>query len=640
MGYTLTYKMSFTDVHAVTPAKMDLQLLKKDGPFVDVIELTAGATGIVLDRSNGNDDKFSPIIGTSATVGYIYDASMPAPEVFINIEEDDWLMIILKDGIVEFKGFVKPDNNSYPLLFPPFEFKINATDYFQVMKATPMNLDDEVQFLYDYITWGEFFRRTLFDAVGYDDVLLNIVFTRRPGSLTAGQTIADSLYIHTDLFYDFEKGSLPVYDCLTNFLISVGATLRYSFGAYWLIRVEDMDQDVFEYLQLSPNDLSGQYITDGDIVRSLGTSDPQNDVYYLERSQTISIDPALKVQEFTYKLKALNRLKNFDWRDFSAGYFAEWHAPNPGLVLSRFGNGTIAEPYRARFAGSGDPSVGQYIWQSFVVVPGQHIAVNLKVFTYYTTGVRVNIFLQPVSTGDSYYLSGSDWMKAEATPTADQEILVIGDKKTKFGALDIVSKPFPNGAPAYTLFCDFIGPIAADPDPADPIPSGTSPYNEIYPAFLRIFNNPYNEIDTKIESSKACSYIADSLDPTILDTNDNALSNTIYYKDGSDFKPLPPGDWKSIKDSSLPGLSMDELMARDRLGAAHSPVYNISGNMYSNKMAFHHVINCPDVGKRFMILRDRYTMQECRHDILISEIKPEGAGSGTYTVTSKEDRNG
>lgn len=640
MGYTLTYQMGFTDVHAVTPAKWELQLLKKDGPLVDVIELNAGASGIVLDKSTSNEDKFSPIIGTSATIGYVYDIGMPLPDVFINIEEDDWLIIINKNDIVEFKGFVKPDNNSYPLLFPPFEFKINATDYFQVLKATPINLDDNVLFLYDYISWGEFFRRALFDIVAYDDVVLNIVFTRRPGSLTAGQTIADSLYLHTDLFYDFDKGALPAYDCLSNFLLSIGARLFYSSGAYWLMRIEDMDQDVFTYLQITPNDLSGQYKVDNNIMRSLGTSDPQNDIYYLERSQLVSIDPALKMQDFTYKLKAINRLVNFDWRTFDGTNFAGWGSHNPGLVLSRFGNGTLDEPFRARFAGGGDPSIGQFIGQLWEVVPGQHIEVNLKVFTWYTTGVRVNIFLQPITTGDSYYLSGTDWIKADATPTTDQEILVTGDKKTKFGTLSVVSKPFPSGAPNYHLFMNFIGPKPADPDPSDPPPPGTSPYNEIYPAFLRIFNNPYNEIDTQIENSKTCSYIPDEISPTVLDTRDSALSNTVYLKEGSVYNPLPLNDWGSTKNPSLPGRSIDEIMARDRLAAANDPVYNLGGSLYSNAIAFHHVINCPDMGKKFMILRDRYTTHQCRHEILISEIKPEGAGIGTYTVTPKEDKNG
>jgi hypothetical protein len=639
MGYTLTYRMGFTDVHTVTPAKWDMQLLKKDGPLVDVIELNAGVTGIILDKSTGNDDKFSPIIGTSATIGYVYDTGMPKPDIFINIEEDDWLMIISKDGVVEFKGFVKPDSNSYPLLFPPFEFKVNATDYFQVMKAIPINLDDDVLFLYDYIPLGEFFRRTLFDAVAYDDVVLNIVFTRRPGSLTAGQTIADSLYIHTDLFYDFNKGALPVYDCLTDFLISVGSRLFYSSGAYWLMRVEDMDQDVFSYLQITPNDLSGQIITDANVLRNLGTSDPQYDVYYLERSQLISIDPALKKQEFTYKLKAINRLVNFDWRYFDGSNFAGWGSHNPGLVLTRNGSGTLDEPYRARFSGGGDSSVGQFIGQLWQVTPGQHVEINLKVFTYYTTGVRVNVFLQPITTGDSYYLSGTDWIKAGATPTTDQEMLVAGDKKTRFGSVSVVTKPFPNGAPNYNLFMNFIGPKAADPDPEDPIPPGTSPYNEVYPAFLRIFNNPYNEMDTKIENSRVCSYIPDSLTPTVLDTNDDALSNTVYFKEDGIYKKLPPDDWRSMKNTELLNHSLDEVMARDRLAAACDPVYNLGGSLYSNSMAFHHVVNCPDMGKRFMILRDRYTTQQCRHEVLISEIKAEGSGVGGYTVTPKEDTN-
>jgi|GEM_PF-5664850 len=644
MAYILTYRIRYKDRHPVTPLNWEVQLLQKNGSALQVTELYAAENPVSIDRATSDSNAFSPIIGANATISYVYDEGMPHPNTFIKIQEDEWMVVILKNGVVEFKGFVRPDSNTYPLLHPPFAFEINATDYFQVLKATPINLDDNILFLYDYITWGDFFRRTLFTALPYDDIVLNIVFTRRPDSLLPGQTLANGLYLHTDIFYDFEKGPVKCYDALSAFL-GLGMRMFYSAGAYWIVRIEDMDQDVFTYLQISPSDLTGVEKTEGNILRQLGTSDPGKDVYYTGRSQRIRVETALKEQEFNYKLKGINRLANFDWRDFNGSSFPGWRVPNPGsgLTLSRIGVGTIADPYRAEMNGSGNPEVGAFIGQTFIVSPGQHIEINIKSYCYYTVGLKMIVSLLSTSSGPEarqFYLSGSKWEQTNLIESDTATITVSPNKKTRFSSFSVTSDPIPGGTGDFYLFFNILGPTPADPDPEDQIPSGTTPYNQIYPTFLRIYDTPYVQINTKITNDGIYSYTPDPEEKTFIDSRDSSISNTIYYKQVDQFKALPDKDWASIKKPSLPKQPIDEIMSRDRLAAANMPVDNLEGTFLSNTLQFHNVVVCEDLNKRFMVLRDKYNTKECLHDLTLVEIFDEGSGSGQYTVTPKTADNG
>lgn len=642
MAYTLTYRMAYQDRHVETPADWEIRFYLKDGPAVNVQSLECGVPACAINTSNPDRDPFASILGSKAVINYVYDGNGPIPDIFINIQEDTWLVEVLKNGVVQMKGFIRPDGNGYPLKHPPYVYQINVTDGFQVMKGKNINLlDDAGLFLYSEISWGEFFNRTLFSALGYDDPILKLHFTRRPEALAAGKTIAEGLFLHTDLFYDFEKGPKSVYDCLQIFLESTGCRMFFSEGAYWIQRIADMDQIAFSVLKITPTNLSGEVTMEVNVTRRLGTSLPANDMYYLSASAPqVVISPALQKQEFSYKLQAINQAKNFDWKLFTGTSFEDWIGPNPGsgLTLNRVGSGSVEDPYRARFTGSGDTSLGAFISQHFLVDPYQIIGIDLKALAYFTTGVRLNVFLQPVGVGKLYYLSGASWVETDGNPRDDQIIIVSPSRTTRMGSMSIITDYIPGGAPdGYTLFLNINGPEPAN-DPDDPLPPGDFIRNDIWPVFLRIYSNNYLQIDTKIENSGNYSYVGDDMEPLIMDTNDRFLSNTIFYDSGTGVKPIPSrvGTWKSIKNPALGNQTINEAMSRSRLDSAKSPVYGLDLSAYSNRFALHHAVNCPDTGKRYMALSDQYDTAACQHRLVLQEIFPEGSGNGTYTITPIE----
>jgi hypothetical protein len=643
MAYNLVYRMDFKDIHRFTQATWRIDFLQKDGlQTAEPVILKYGSREpLVFTRSQTSNDKYTTVIGSKATISYYYDGtpSCPKPEVFINIEEDTWMIIIYKNGVLNWKGFLKPDNASYPWLYPPYEFSVDATDYISFMKGKQINLDDNALFLYDWVTIGDFFNRTVFHTVGYDDAAVKLLMNIKPKVLGAAENVVNALYVHTDAFYDFEKGPLFVYDCLQKFAASIGARFFYSAGAYWIQRIADLDQSVYNLIVVTPGNLDGAGAQDTNVNRVLGSTSTPADLYYLDRSQLLRIIPAIKQQTVKYKLQAYNRLQNFQWAIYDGTRFPGWNGPNPGsgLILQQLGVGTVADPFRNRMSGNDDTSVGAFIWQSFIVIPGQFISLQMKARCNYTKGVNMRVALLPTGGGQGYYMDSSgDWKQSTVIVDPNdpaQEILVTVDKATRLGTLQINSKQIPNsGGSNYTLILNIFGPTPAD-DPNDPVPPGESLYNELYPAFLRIYNNSYERIDEKITNSKAYSLVPEDADRFFLDMVDNGLSNCLFYSNGGTMTALPKDNWDNLKVASIPDRGIDEYLLHNLLDQSYEPSYVFEGDVYSNNLEFHNTVVLKDLNyKRCMLLKDTYRVRSCRHTIQAAEIKTENSGNGTYEV--------
>lgn len=630
MAYTLTYRLTFTDIHPVTPADWEILFNKKDGPVVDVFNLTGSAEPLTIEWSNSEEDKFSPIIGSKATVGYMYQAlpGEPKPDEFIKCEEDTWLIIINKNGQLYWKGFIKPDNNNYPFLHAPFEFRMNATDYFQVMKSKTVNLDNSGLLLYDYITLGDAIQRTLFQAVEYDDSVLRVLCSIAPDAISDPGALFSELFIHTDALYDFSKGELSVYDCLRMLCEAFGARMFYAAGSYWIQRVADLDQEQYTVIRLAPADVAGSQETVVNVVRQLGTSAPQNDMYYLDRTQGIIITPALKEQEFNFKLKAINRLLNFQWAQFDGSEFNNWLSTS-GLNFTRSGAGTQDSPYKLRLFTSGS-STTELIYQTLIVQPGQIIEINLECIGNYAKEVHA---ICNVTDGTPGQQPTDYYLKSDGSWTHDfgafSDINVSIDKKSRKGSIKLVSVPIPlDAVPNGTLQFGLSRAYAADS-----VPPGETVYADFGPAFLRVYNTPYTDIEGSIANDGAYSLKPEAKEFFFLDTADENLSNTLFYDDAGTKRALPAKNWRSAKDPSIPLRDLDEYLAYGYLDAMQEAIYNIESDVFSNTLEFHNVSKCADMPGQFMLIRDKYSVRNCKHSLMIAEVKQEGTGSGVYEVT-------
>lgn len=605
-NYNIQYRMEFQDIY-LSSWRVDF-LLKNGIENVTPIRLTGTGTPIKFDKKNNNEYKFEPIIKTQCSIQYLYQGlpGEPSPETFIVIDNDDWQVQVYQDGLIKWRGFINPDNNLYDWVPAPFAFMITATD-FSFSEGQKMNFaDDEGRMVYDHITIGDFINRTLFHTVGYDDPVLNIVYSKKPDVIGAGN-ITDSLYVHTDAFYDFEKGEMFAYDALKRFVSSIGARLFHWDGAYWLQYISDIGSALQPILQITPGNLSGEVITQLTPFSYMGNG-PGDSVVYNSNTQQIMINRSLKQKNFTYKLKAINQLKNFDWRDYTPPRTLPNWTVNPTLNIDRMGSGTINEPYRLRVY---DRLPGQSVprmEQAISVLPGQRLRIQIKVNGHYARDFGIGVRLGDVLADPSYVMDSAGNWGPRLTPGTDNTLFPVSIPNTDTVTVDILTAAIPADAQEGTAYL-----VLSYPRPVlSGIPPGEQFYIDYYPVSMQRYNDLFVQFDETISNDAKFSFVADPEELFFLDKQDANLSNNLFWDNGGVKEPLPLKNWS--------GENLDEYVTKQQGIQQAERTINVIGTFSSNSLDFQQSILLRDKSllPTFM-LRESYEVKQGRRSITAVE---------------------
>lgn len=630
-NYGVLYRIEFDDIDLV---KWRIDICQKDlADLTTPFALTASDEPVRIEKVNSDESLFSPIIKTNYVITYQVndDAGCPPPETFIFIENDTFLIKSYKDGALEWKGFINPDNNTYPWVPNPFNFQITATD-FTFSQSEPIDLNDPVLFLYDYITVGEFLKRTLFHSIGYDDPILKILYTPKPAIIGAGK-ITDNLYTHTDAFYSFTDGARFSYDCLTQFLKSIRARMFFSAGSYWLQYFEDIGTSDQQIITITPDDTAGVISTNIDTVSSLGKT-VFDEIDYKSQSQEIQINKALKQQTFNYELKPINKIKNFDWRTQEVSPFTDWEGGNSHFY-TRVGTGGVADQYRLHIEAY--PSgVFDSIWSRIPVQVNKLVEVEFKVTGTINlpspSAVNYSLYLKAVvvlvkagEIGPRRWLSqDGKWNTITDGSVGEAEYYHVEVRPAaSAGTLTVISDPIPTLAGVDSLeILIVIVDTGITPDP----PSGTTYWTELYPVFGRVYNDPYTSLREKVVNSPKYSFVAaDDDDMFFLDINDPSYSNTLFYDDAGTKKALPLKNWS--------GQNLDEATVKLTADMQARPGITVMGDFLSSKLHFHHGVTLTDRGDLMMMqIRDKYSVKSGTHTLMLTELMAKGSAASTYTV--------
>ena len=630
-NYGVLYRIEFDDIDLV---KWRIDICQKDlSDLTTPFMLETSDDPVRIEKVNSDESLFSPIIKTNYVITYqVNDVpGCPLPDTFIFIENDTFLVKSYKDGVLEWKGFISPDNNTYPWVYPPFNFQITATD-FTFSQSEPIDLNDPVLFLYDYITVGEFLKRTLFHSIGYDDPILKILYTPKPATIGSGK-ITDSLYTHTDAFYSFTDGARFSYDCLTQFLKSIRARMFFSAGSYWLQYFEDIGTSDQQIITITPDDTAGVISANIDTVSSLGKT-VFDEIDYKNQTQEIQINKALKQQTFNYELKPINRIKNFDWRTETVSPFTDWEGGN-GHFYTRVGTGSVEDQFRLHIENY-PTGVFDSIWSRIPVRVNKLVQLELKVTGTLNlpapSSINYGLYLKAVivlvkagEIGPRRWLGiDGKWNDATGGGVGEDEYYHVEVRPSaSAGTLSVISDPVPSIAGVDSLeILVVIIDTGITPEP----PPGTTYWTELYPVFGRVYNDPYTSLREKVVNAPKYSYVAEDDDTLFfLDINDDSYSNTIFYDDSGTKKALPLKDWT--------GENLDEAAVKLAADMQARPGKTVMGDFLSTKLHFHHGVTLSDMGDLMMMqIRDKYNVKSGTHTLMLTELMPKGAATSTYTV--------
>lgn len=577
--YNTQYYMAFTD-RQQNDWRIDFRL--KDGPVVLSPRLINGS-GIPLriEHRNNDESKFTPIIQATCTIEYQYQqVGDPLPEEFIDIDNDTWLIAIYKNGNIDWNGFINPDNNTYSWVAPPFTFSIIATD-FSFTESQPINLDQDGMFLYAHISIGDFINRTLFATVGYDDPVVNIIYTKKP-NIIGSELITDSLFVHTDAFYEFDTGPLTAYDSLSKFLSSWGARMFYANGAYWIEYISDIGDVLAPILQITPSDLAGQEIDMLSPFVSMGNTVGDAVVYY-NQSQEITVNKSLRKKKFTYNLKAINQLVNFKWDNFTPPNILTGWSVGSDMNIDRVGLGSVTDPFRLRIFDRSGSGTFTSVQQGITAVSGQRLQLQVKIIGNYAKDIGIGIGIGQSANTQFYMDSAGNWV-APNTGSTSNIVFPVVIPDTNIANVDILSNPIPADATQTDIHLYISYPRPVDSG----VPPGETLWADIYPVFLNRFNDLYVSYDEIVMNDSRFSYEAEGEELFFMDKGDDNLSNTIFYDDGGIKKALPVRNWD--------GESLDEFVTKQQAIQQSDRTITVMGDFLGNTATFEQAVLLRDKG--------------------------------------------
>lgn len=616
-NYNTQYSTSFDDTYLNT-WRIDLAL--KDGPMVaNPVSINYTGEPVILERKNDTESKFQYIIQTQCTLNYLYtgDVDQPHPELFINIDNDTWMVSIYKGNTLEWRGFINPDTNTYSWIPAPFPFKIIASD-FSFMEGTTIYLDNDISFLYDFVTIGDFINRTLFHSIGYSDPVLNIMYSPKP-DIIGSSNITNALYIHTDAFYDFDKGPMFVKDALNRFLSSIGARMSQSRGVYWLQMIDNIGDVLAQIIQITPTDLTGVIIPNASPFITMGNT-VGDAVVYSSLSQELMVLKSLKQKTFHYNLKAINQLSNFDWRDFTPpNILAGWDV-SPTENIDRVGMGSIDNPYRLRIFDRSPGEIIPFVSQNITAISGQRLQVQLKFVGNFAKDIGIGVQIGP-SGSDQIVLSTSGEWVPRLSPGTDNTAFPITIPNTNIATVDILSAPIPPGADTSQIRFLIFYPRVVDSG----LPVGETLYVDVYPAFVRRFNDLYIKIDETVKNDAKFSYVADDEDLFFLDKADENLSNTLFYDDSGTKRALPLNNWD--------GKTIDEIATMQQAIQQSDRTYAALGTFLTNSFTFEQGVLLRDKGFLATLpIRQSYSIKSGTSNMMTSQQQRTSLSNITRTI--------
>lgn len=637
MAYILKYHIEFVDLHFSTPATWRIEIWPREGsPVVNPQVLIPAEAPLVLEYMNTDESKRSWIVGRKATIRYVYsgESGVPSPAEFFDRDERYHQVRIYKNNRLDGIYYIKPDSSRRSYAFPPYEVELAAVDGLAFAKGTNFDIYHGGKVRYDHVTLHEtLVTRSLNKAVGYP-VAMGMVNTLRPENLPVGSRLLTGMSAHTDMFYDFVDGPIPIYEVLEGLCKSFYARLFLAAGQAWFIRTPDLYQDSISADQYEP-DGTGTLAPIPGMLKRIGPNPNNAHGVPIRGNADLNRVPAVKKATFKVSYKAINQLQNYDWNIFSNGDFAYWERDNPAMIVQRAGSGSLLDPFRLFIPYPQPPSTTMHIQQytpENSVSQGDIVSVSFRYKWGNTTSFKIIIkagILGPGTGGAEYWTldQSGDWKYTEGVEPG--YITVSRSGKKQEGSFEIKSKPIP-----YLINRPFppgrvrIQIMPADPPP--PLNPGDPPLDPGEPDGISVYLiklgiSPLSATgrELTITNNAEYSHVQDKDEFKFIDTGVKTLSNTLFVGD------VPARNWGSSKPGITP-RDIEQHMAQANVDEYAKSIETFESNVYSNSIEFYNIFTVDGLQGRFMPLRDKYDVRKCEHALLLEEILPEQGANTTY----------
>lgn len=248
MAYGVKYRLEFSDVLG-NGKKIEIL---KDGYSGAVLPLVGTADPVSI-KWEGDDDFYSPIIGSTCTLNLFVTDEVQYENFYAFDEEEFQVKIFYKDASNNYQlywaGFIVTDSYKQAMASPPYQISLQAHDGLGLLSTQFMEIRNTDSFFGNTGTTSRTIAQNLIqDAISKTNLDLNVRF-----SLNVFSTFSTSSYVYNENggngFPKYDE-ELKIVDCKTyieNMLRGLNARVFQSNG-YWFVisNSEYIDKDFLD----------------------------------------------------------------------------------------------------------------------------------------------------------------------------------------------------------------------------------------------------------------------------------------------------------------------------------------------------------------------------------------------------------
>lgn len=257
MAYHLTYTIAFNN--QITE-NIFVELYRKDVVPGSIIKLK----GTFCNKKyiNGEGDKFDSILSSELNLGvFIGINDIPDFDDILVSFTDEWKVVLKTDGIVDFVGFLVPNECKAAFRDKPYDIELTATDglgYLRNFQLTDLNGVNfvGVNFIISYIAAA--LKKTLLDLnIRIYCNIYESTFPDRNTDHTSDMFNKAKLDYRT--FQSSATEFFDIYTCL--FKVLTGGFTLFQWGGKWVImRVGELQQSIGPLIWYTEYDMNGTVI--------------------------------------------------------------------------------------------------------------------------------------------------------------------------------------------------------------------------------------------------------------------------------------------------------------------------------------------------------------------------------------------
>ncbi|WP_215225852.1 hypothetical protein [Echinicola shivajiensis] len=288
--YNTKYQIQYSDINN---SQTTINIKQKDynGELIELEKF--GVDPLYIKWYGEGESKFQTIQQSEATISLLSEFNFEFLE-FADFEEKEYLVEIIKGGLVYWIGYLLPDNYSESYVAPPYEIQLLAIDWLTSLKDIDFT-DSLGNNIYTTKSLLEILI-IIFDKIGLDIPIYDGIDCKYDAGVTSA---LDETKINCKKFIDDLNGDNPTpWDCekvLEEILTIFGATLKQNKGR-WEITHFDNQSKVFQKFTYN-----GTYIASEAINQTKYLDD--NQLKILGESGDLEIEGAKKSVEITQKIE-------------------------------------------------------------------------------------------------------------------------------------------------------------------------------------------------------------------------------------------------------------------------------------------------------------------------------------------------